>query len=89
MIFSAYVTGNNVVYYTKEGYSRPGVTSGASSAELEALKTERDLLNQRLQDLLKKYDAQQRELDRKLEETQKEQEKTQTQQQPPPLLKSW
>lgn len=149
VIFSAYVTGNNVVYYTKEGYSRPGVTTGPSSAELEALKAERELLKQKLQgaeelitalrqvvpggkpesslpsllsmlgtlgvheawaqeppaqpggrrpekptprqlqDMLKRYDAQQRALDQKLKETQKEQERIQTQQQTPPLLKSW
>lgn len=151
VIFSAYVTGNNVVYYTKEGYSRPGVTSGPPSAELEVLKTESELLRQKLQsseeliqvlrqvvpgtgvkpqafqpslltllealgahrawaqerpaqpggsrpekltpqqvqEILKKYDAQQSELDRRLKETQKEQEKVQTQRPPPPLLKSW
>ena len=150
VIFSAYVTGNNVVYYTKEGYARPGAAGGPSNAELEAVKTERELLKQKLQsaeelirvlrdvvpgaagkprsflpsllamletlgpdrawaqeppaqpggrrpekltpqqvqDMLKKYDAQQRELDWKLKETLKEQEKTQMQQSPP-LLKSW
>ena len=151
VIFSAYVTGNNVVYYTKEGYSRPGATGGASGAELEALKTERELLQQKLQsaeelirilrqavpgaggkaqsflpslpatlgilgpdtawaqeppaqpggrrpekptpkqvqDMLKKYDAQQQDLDRKLKEAGKASGKTPAQQQLQPLLKSW
>jgi hypothetical protein len=49
IIFSAYATGNNVVYYMKEGYSRAATPSGASSEELTTLQRERDILHQQLQ----------------------------------------
>jgi hypothetical protein len=151
VIFSAYVAGNNVVFYTKEGYSRPAPGAGPTNADLSALRTETDLLNQKLQnaeevikalrqvvpgaagkaqtplslfspigtllrpdsawaqgpvrqpeerrqekptpqqvhEMLKDYDARQRDLDQKLKATQTDKEKSRMQQQTPPLLKSW
>jgi len=47
------------------------------------------LTPQQIQEMLKKYDTQQRDLDRKLKEAEKASGKTPTQQQPQPLLKSW
>jgi hypothetical protein len=47
VIFSAYTTGNNVVYYAKEGYTKTPSAS-PSSEDLTAWKQERDLLQQQL-----------------------------------------
>jgi hypothetical protein len=43
LVFAAYATGNNVVYYAKEGLTHPMSTEQAS-----ALKRERDILEQQL-----------------------------------------
>lgn len=154
VIFSAYATGNNVVYYAKEGYTRADAAGQPSGEELAALRGERDVLNQQLQaareligtlrraisppgpsgaippsapasmqttlrgwlvadahaqpppprpaapqgerlkvqqleEALKKYEQQQRELDQKLEKIREGREKTRAPQEQRPLLKSW
>jgi hypothetical protein len=43
VVFAAYATGNNVVYYAKEGFSNP-----MSSDQVSALKRERDILEEQL-----------------------------------------
>jgi hypothetical protein len=48
VIFSAYAGGNNVVYYLKEGYTRPVISGRGSTEELTALKQERDILQKQL-----------------------------------------
>jgi len=47
IIFSAYATGNNVVYYAKEGYTKSD-TGTAMSDEITALRKERDNLQEQL-----------------------------------------
>lgn len=44
MIFSGYLTGNNLVYYAKEGYTRPSAPT--TGPEVAALTQERDILEQ-------------------------------------------
>jgi hypothetical protein len=47
IIFSAYATGNNVVYYAKEGYTKAGSTA-PTPEDVAAVKQERDILQQQL-----------------------------------------
>jgi hypothetical protein len=49
VIFSAYATGNNIVYYAKEGYTRPEPAAKPTGEPPPALVRERDLLKQQLQ----------------------------------------
>jgi hypothetical protein len=48
VIFSAYATGNNVVYYAKEGYTK-AAAAAPSPEDLAILKQQRDILQQQLQ----------------------------------------
>jgi len=47
--FSAYATGNNVVDYANEGSTRADVADEPASEELASLRSERDVLDRRLQ----------------------------------------
>ncbi len=47
IIFSAYATGNNVVYYAKEGYTKAGIAAPAAE-DVTALKQERNILQEQL-----------------------------------------
>jgi len=49
MIFSAYATGNNLVYYAKEGSTKPD-SEKLSTEEVSLLRQEREILQQRLKD---------------------------------------
>lgn len=57
VIFSAYATGNNVVYYAKEGLAKSGEPATASAAELGSLKQERELLQRQLKNAQELIDA--------------------------------
>jgi hypothetical protein len=48
MIFATYASGNNLVYYAKEGYTQAGASGSARAEEVASLKSERDLLQQQL-----------------------------------------
>jgi hypothetical protein len=57
VVFAAYATGNNVVYYAKEGLTQP-----ISSEQATALKRERDLLEAQLKNAEELIDTMRRAL---------------------------